>query len=145
MKPSTSALRLSFSVTHCALIPKTGSMVATPLNLSSFPPPMFIAKKRSGIMDERAISLPRKRNRYSLGSSSMLSLTPIVGRSIPISLAKLVRAPVILSKRSPPFPLSAKTNNPYPISSPKTSCSIAFSIKVLLFGEGSAAAPVPVS
>ena len=108
-------------------------MVGIPFNFPASPPPILIAKTRSGSMVDRIISLPRNKNRYSFGSNSILSLTPIVGSNIPISRAKFVLAPVILSSKSPPFFLSAKTSKPYPISKPNTSCSIAFSMGDSLF------------
>ena len=84
------------------------------IELTCISPPILIASTRSGIIVDRIISFPRSKNLYSFGSSSILSRTPIVGKSIPISLAKLVLAPVILSSKSPPFFLSARTNKTIP-------------------------------
>ena len=112
VQPSTSAFLFLSSGTQEAWIPNTGSTHGIPPNLVTSLSPMFIAINRSGITDDRSISFPLSRNLYSLGSSSILSRTPIVGSNIPISFAKFVLAPVIRSRRSPPFFLSAKTSNP---------------------------------
>ena len=99
--PSTSAFLFLSSGTHEALIPNTGSWDTTQLRDISIPH----IHCHETIWDNRgsSSSLPLSKNLYSFGSNSMLSRTPIVGRSIPISFAKLVLAPVIRSRRSPPF------------------------------------------